>query len=75
MESHARGGPAAAAEGSQGSSRDINPHLNEELSDLTGSDLDEDVTWIQWFCGLKGHDNFVLVDEDFVRDDFNLTGN
>lgn len=31
-------------------------------------------TWIEWFCNLKGNEAFVLIDEDFVRDDFNLTG-
>lgn len=46
----------------------------DEMSNLTGSDLEEDVTWIEWFCGLKGNDMFVFVDEEFVRDDFNLTG-
>ncbi|KAL8438833.1 hypothetical protein Efla_000751 [Eimeria flavescens] len=75
MEAGQRGGhPALAGGDSQGSSGDLNPSPNEELSDLTGSDLEEDVTWIEWFCGLKGNEMFVFVDEDFVRDDFNLTG-
>ncbi|XP_026193018.1 casein kinase II subunit beta [Cyclospora cayetanensis] len=75
MESSIRGvAPPAAGEDSQGSSGDLNPSQNEELSDLTGSDLEEDMTWIEWFCGLKGNEMFVFVDEDFVRDDFNLTG-
>ncbi|KAL8270694.1 hypothetical protein Esti_005350 [Eimeria stiedai] len=73
--SRMEGGQRGAGGGvSQGSSGELNPSPNEELSDLTGSDLEEDVTWIEWFCGLKGNEMFVFVDEDFVRDDFNLTG-
>lgn len=51
------------------------------LSDSTGASVDmsasdfgdEQVTWIEWFCHLKGHEFFVEVDDDFVQDDFNLT--
>ncbi|KAL9931445.1 hypothetical protein V8E36_009731 [Tilletia maclaganii] len=34
----------------------------------------ESITWIKWFCSLPGHDFFSEVDEDFIEDDFNLTG-
>lgn len=31
-------------------------------------------TWISSFCGLLGHEYFAEVSEDFIEDDFNLTG-
>lgn len=31
-------------------------------------------TWIASFCSLLGHEYFAEVSEDFVEDDFNLTG-
>jgi casein kinase II subunit beta len=32
------------------------------------------LTWIAWFCSLPGHEYFCEVTEDFIEDDFNLTG-
>ena len=34
----------------------------------------DDATWVSWFCSLKGNEFFAEVDEDFIQDDFNLTG-
>ena len=32
------------------------------------------LTWISWFCSIPGHEYFCEVAEDFIEDDFNLTG-
>ena len=30
--------------------------------------------WIHWFCTLEGHEYMVEIDEDFIKDHFNLYG-
>uniref|UniRef100_A0A5B7BF41 Casein kinase II subunit beta n=1 Tax=Davidia involucrata TaxID=16924 RepID=A0A5B7BF41_DAVIN len=44
-----------------------------EESDVSGSEGDE-MSWISWFCNLKGHEFFCEVDDDYIQDDFNLCG-
>ena len=41
-------------------------------SELTASE--DETTWITWFCNLKGNNFFCKIDEDYIQDDFNLTG-
>ena len=43
-------------------------------SSESGEDYEEDLTWIEWFTHLIGNEYFAEIDEDFLRDDFNLTG-
>lgn len=31
-------------------------------------------SWIASFCSLLGHEYFAEISEDFIEDDFNLTG-
>ena len=30
--------------------------------------------WIQWFCSLEGHEFLAEIDEEYIRDPFNLYG-
>ena len=47
----------------------------ESGSSEGGSGSEEDVaSWISWFCSLKGNEFFCEIEEDYIQDDFNLSG-
>ncbi|CAJ0831591.1 708_t:CDS:2 [Entrophospora sp. SA101] len=46
-------------------------YYESDTSNDTGT---ESLTWISWFCSLSGHEYFAEVAEEFIEDDFNLTG-
>lgn len=52
--------------------------MQSSSSDFSSSGEEEfdgdDATWVEWFCSQKGNEFYVEVEEDYINDDFNLTG-
>ncbi|KAF9075718.1 casein kinase II regulatory subunit-domain-containing protein [Rhodocollybia butyracea] len=57
-----------------GEGDEIMEEVEEQEDGYTSSTPTSTLTWISWFCSLPGHEYFCEVSEDFIEDDFNLTG-
>lgn len=57
---------------SQGTSSSL--HSATSTSTMSSSESAAPESWISSFCSLLGHEYFAEVSEDFIEDDFNLTG-
>ncbi|KAI8868775.1 hypothetical protein GQ42DRAFT_163909 [Ramicandelaber brevisporus] len=49
-------------------------YVEEDEEEGTDTGASNEISWISWFCSLPGHEYFVEVQEEFIDDDFNLTG-
>lgn len=53
------------------SEEEENSEVEEEEEE---DDMEEEESWIGNFCSMLGHEYFAEVTEEFIEDDFNLTG-
>lgn len=44
------------------------------MSETESYSSEESYGWISWFCNLEDHQFFCKVDEEYIRDSFNLYG-
>ena len=60
--------------------QNYNSESDEEQYEIDGGFSDDpaiqnaQIGWIKWFCSLEGHEFLVEIDEDYIRDPFNLQG-
>ncbi|KAI0732929.1 casein kinase II regulatory subunit-domain-containing protein [Fomitopsis betulina] len=58
----------------EGEGDEVMEDVDEQEEGYSSSTPTSTLTWISWFCSLPGHEYFCEVAEDFIEDDFNLTG-
>ncbi|EER00940.1 Casein kinase II subunit beta, putative [Perkinsus marinus ATCC 50983] len=63
-----------ADDGGIGGNQDQAVESEYESGRTSDEEDEEDITWIEWFCNTQGNEYFIEVDEDYIRDSFNLTG-
>lgn len=58
---------------SSGKSKEVSGQNDDSSSEFDSAE-DQDFSWINYFLQLKGNEFFCAVDEDYIHDNFNLTG-